>query len=71
MTDLPILDGQQLDVDQARALTDQIKVGVEATWELISRAYTERAWVLAGRDANVSSARHDLVGAGVGGGAGG
>lgn len=28
----------------ARALTDQIKVGVEAVWQLITRAYTERAW---------------------------
>jgi hypothetical protein len=28
----------------ARALTDQIKTGVEAVWHLISRAYTERAW---------------------------
>lgn len=28
----------------ARALTDRIKVGVEAIWELIKQAYTERAW---------------------------
>jgi hypothetical protein len=56
VTDLQILDGQQLDVDQARALIDQIKV------------LPSGPGVLAGRDANVSSARHDLVGAGVGGG---
>jgi len=28
----------------ARAITDRIKVGVEAVWELITQAYTERAW---------------------------
>lgn len=28
----------------ARALTDRIKVGVEAIWELVKQAYTERAW---------------------------
>lgn len=28
----------------ARSLTDQIKVGVEAVWQLVTRAYTERAW---------------------------
>lgn len=32
----------------ARALTDQIKVGVEAVWQLITRAYTERAWDVLG-----------------------
>ncbi|MFV8317180.1 hypothetical protein [Mycobacterium sp. 23] len=30
--------------EDARVLTDRIKVGVEAVWELITRAYTERAW---------------------------
>lgn len=33
-----------LNATDARALTDRIKVGVEAVWELIKRAYTERAW---------------------------
>lgn len=33
-----------LDATDARALTDRIKVGVEAVWELIKQAYTERAW---------------------------
>ncbi|MFV8316279.1 hypothetical protein [Mycobacterium sp. 23] len=28
---------------EARVLTDQIKTGVVAVWELITRAYTERA----------------------------
>ena len=28
----------------ARTLTDRIKVGVEAVWELVKQAYTERAW---------------------------
>lgn len=34
----------------ARALTDQIKVAVEATWELVKRAYIERAWAALGYD---------------------
>jgi transposase len=38
-----ILSGQE-----ARALTDQIKTGVEAVWHLITRAYTERAWTALG-----------------------
>lgn len=33
-----------LDAAQARSLTDRIKIGVEAVWELIIQAYTERAW---------------------------
>ncbi|MES5383899.1 helix-turn-helix domain-containing protein [Mycolicibacterium conceptionense] len=33
-----------LNATDARALTDRIKVGVEAVWELIKQAYTERAW---------------------------
>lgn len=33
-----------ISADAARALTDRIKVGVEAVWELICQAYTERAW---------------------------
>jgi hypothetical protein len=28
----------------ARALTDRIKTGVEAVWELIKQAYIRRAW---------------------------
>ena len=32
----------------ARAITDQIKTGVEAVWQLITRAYTERAWTALG-----------------------
>lgn len=28
----------------ARALTDRIKVGVEAVWELVKQAYEQRAW---------------------------
>lgn len=37
-----------LDAAQARALTDRIKVGVEAVWELIKQAYIERAWDVLG-----------------------
>lgn len=33
-----------LNAADARALTDRIKVGVEAIWELIKQAYEERAW---------------------------
>lgn len=33
-----------MDAVAARAITDRIKVGVEAVWELIKQAYTERAW---------------------------
>jgi len=33
-----------LGADEARALTDQIKTGIEEMWSLITRAYTERAW---------------------------
>jgi hypothetical protein len=33
---------------EARAVTDQIKTGVEAIWELIKQAYTLRAWVSLG-----------------------
>jgi hypothetical protein len=35
---------------EARVLTDRIKVGVEAIWELIKQAYTERAWATLGYD---------------------
>lgn len=34
----------RMDASAARAITDRIKVGVEACWELITCAYTERAW---------------------------
>jgi hypothetical protein len=37
-----------MDAAEARAITDQIKVGVEAVWHLITRAYTERAWMALG-----------------------
>jgi hypothetical protein len=33
-----------LNATDARALTDRIKTGVEAVWELIKQAYTEGAW---------------------------
>lgn len=42
MTFVPALE--ELDAVEARAITDQIKTGVEAVWHLITRAYTERAW---------------------------
>jgi len=37
-----------MNATDARALTDRIKVGVEAIWELIKQAYTERAWAALG-----------------------
>lgn len=36
--------------DQARALTDRIKVAVEGTWLLIQEAYTSRSWAVLGYD---------------------
>ncbi|MGW1246967.1 hypothetical protein [Streptomyces sp. NPDC002535] len=36
--------------NQARALTDRIKVAVEGTWLLIQEAYTSRAWAALGYD---------------------
>jgi protein gp37 len=36
--------------DQARALTDRIKVAVEGTWQMIREAYTSRAWAALGYD---------------------
>jgi hypothetical protein len=35
---------------QARDLTDRIKVGVEAVWELVKQAYISRAWSVLGYD---------------------
>ncbi|WP_225793799.1 hypothetical protein [Streptomyces aculeolatus] len=37
--------------EQARTLTDRIKLAVEGTWELIQEAYTSRAWAALGYDA--------------------
>ena len=37
-----------LSATDARALTDRIKVGVEAVWDLITTAYTNRAWDVLG-----------------------
>lgn len=34
--------------EQARALTDRIKVAVEGTWQLIREAYTTRTWAVLG-----------------------
>lgn len=36
--------------EQARALTDRIKVAVEGTWLLIQEAYTSRTWAALGYD---------------------
>lgn len=33
-----------LSATDAQALTDRIKVGVDAVWELIKQAYMQRAW---------------------------
>ena len=35
---------------QARELTDRIKVGVEAVWQLVKDAYVSRAWEALGFD---------------------
>lgn len=39
---------ETLTADQARALTDRIKVAVEATWHLVIEAYQGRAWATLG-----------------------
>lgn len=36
--------------DEARALTDRIKVAVEGTWQMIREAYVTRAWAALGYD---------------------
>ncbi|MGW7087595.1 hypothetical protein ACWGH2_29420 [Streptomyces sp. NPDC054871] len=36
--------------DEARALTDRIKIAVEGTWQLIREAYTSRTWAVLGYD---------------------
>lgn len=43
MTDIAIPSA-----DQARALTDRIKVAVEGTWQMIREAYVSRAWAALG-----------------------
>ena len=41
-------DVAQMGASEARAITDRIKTGVDVIWELITRAYTERAWDVLG-----------------------
>lgn len=36
--------------EQARALTDRIKIAVEGTWQLIREAYVSRTWAVLGYD---------------------
>jgi hypothetical protein len=36
--------------EEARALTDRIKIAVEGTWQLIREAYTSRTWTVLGYD---------------------
>jgi len=43
MTDIAIAS-----TEEARTLTDRIKVAVEGTWQLIREAYTSRAWAALG-----------------------
>jgi hypothetical protein len=40
----------ELNAEQARTLTDRIKIAVEGTWQLIREAYTSRAWAALGYD---------------------
>lgn len=40
----------ELNAPAARDLTDQIKVALGATWELVKQAYEGRAWVALGYD---------------------
>jgi hypothetical protein len=49
MAESQIADAEvELNPIEARALTDQIKTGVEAVWQLVTQAYTERAWAALG-----------------------
>lgn len=36
--------------EEARALTDRIKIAMEGTWQLVREAYTSRAWAALGYD---------------------
>ena len=49
---MTLIDGDTGEIvctpEQARALTDRIKVGVEAVWHLIVQAYEDRAWAALG-----------------------
>ena len=40
----------EISAGQARELTDRIKVGVEAIWELVKQAFQSRAWAALGYD---------------------
>lgn len=42
--------GIEISASDARDLTDRIKTGVEAIWELIKQAYQSRAWAALGYD---------------------
>lgn len=44
------MNNQELELSssQARELTDRIRVGVEAIWELVKQAYQSRAWAVLG-----------------------
>ena len=46
------MSGVQAEIEispaSARELTDRIKVGVDAVWDMIKRAYTSRAWSVLG-----------------------
>jgi DNA-binding NarL/FixJ family response regulator len=44
----PVADVAPLSSDEARTITDQIKVAVEGAWLLIMRAYQARAWAALG-----------------------
>ena len=46
LMDAEIVD--PLDEATARTLTDQIKTGLDTIWDLVVRAYTERAWEVLG-----------------------
>jgi hypothetical protein len=47
--DVPV-EAEEMPLDTARALTDQIRDQSESLWELIKIAYTHRAWAALGYD---------------------
>jgi hypothetical protein len=50
LPDLATTQAAPMTEAEARAITDQIKVDVEALWDLIAQAYTRRAWKALGYD---------------------
>lgn len=53
---------EQMTVDEARALTNQIKTSAAQLWELVITAYRQRIWVVLGYNTWTQYCRHELSG---------